>query len=49
MKNEEDVTLWKGEDGSSLTIDGQGIVRVSAPVIYVRDFVDRTDAGVERR
>lgn len=49
MKNKEDVTLWKGEDGSSLTIDGQGIVKVSAPVITVRDFVDRADAGVEGR
>lgn len=43
MKNERDTMLRIEKGNASLTVDKEGVVRITAPVITVGDRVDRTE------
>lgn len=48
MRDEKDTVFRIERGGGLLTVDEQGVVTISAPVITVSDLVDKPDIGRER-
>ena len=45
MKDEKETMLRMEMENGSIEVDKKGVIRITAPVITIRDYVDETALG----